>query len=119
MGPDESPIANDLRALLLEVASEPPRIRQDGSLFQKEVDRFRTVLEPLPPWLLKLLRWSDEGRLSQALGGPGRFELVKYSLRGDADPAPAHLQGERWLSSGLDEQYAKMYRLLNAAPMRR
>ena len=118
MGPDESPIANDLRALLLEVASEPPRIRQDSSLFQKEVDRFRTVLEPLPPWLLKLLRWSDEGRLSQALGWARTLELVKYSSEGTQTRLQLASKGERWLSSGLDEQYAKMYRLLNAAPTR-
>ena len=118
MGPDESLIANDLRALLLEVASEPPRLRQDNTLFQKEVDRFRTAMEPLPAWLLELLRWSDEGRLSQALGWARALELVQEVSEGMQTRLQLTSKGERWLSSGLDEQYAKMYRLLNAAPSR-
>jgi len=40
IGPDGSPIVNDLRAVLLEVASEPPRLRQDQALFHKEIERF-------------------------------------------------------------------------------
>ena len=118
VGPDESLIANDLRALLLEIASEPPRMRQDGSLFQKEVDRFRTAMEPLPAWLLELLRWSDEGRLNQALGWARTLELVKNVSEGAQPRLQLSSKGERWLSSGPDEQYAKMYRLLNAAPTR-
>jgi Helicase conserved C-terminal domain len=118
VGPDESLIANDLRALLLEVASEPPRMRQDGSLFQKEIERFRTAMEPLPAWLLELLRWSDEGRLSQALGWARTLELVKNVSDGTQARLQLASKGEKWLSSGLDEQYAKMYRLLNAAPSR-
>ena len=118
VGPDESLIANDLRAVLLEVASEPPRLRQEGSLFQKEVDRFRTAMEPLPAWLLELLRWSDEGRLTQALGWARALELVKNVSEGTQPRLQLTSKGERWLSSGLDEQYAKMYRLLNAAPTR-
>ena len=109
VGPDESPIVNDLRALLLEVASEPPRLRQDSSLFQKEVERFRTALEPLPAWLLELLRWSDEGRLNQALGWARTLELVKDVSEGTQTRLQLTSKGERWLSSGLDEQYAKMY----------
>ena len=93
IGPDEGPIVSDLRAFLLEVASEPPRLRQDGALFQKEVDRFRATLEPLPSWLLGLLRWSDEGRLSQALAWSRRTRTDGDRLRGDAGPAPAHVQG--------------------------
>jgi hypothetical protein len=118
VGPDESLIANDLRALLLEVVSEPPRMRQDGSLFQKEIDRFQTAMEPLPAWLLELLRWSDEGRLSQALGWARALELVKDVSEGTQARLQLSSKGEKWLTSGLDEQYAKMYRLLNAAPSR-
>src|SRR5262249_4873707 len=62
VGPDESAIVNDLRAFLLEVASEPPRLRLDTGLFQKELERFKAGLDPLPSWLSATLRWSDEGR---------------------------------------------------------
>ena len=56
IGPDGSTIVNDLRAVLLEVVSEPPRLRQDQALFQKEVERFQAALEPLPAWLLEALK---------------------------------------------------------------
>ena len=118
IGPDEGPIASDLRAFLLEVASEPPRLRQDGALFQKEVDRFSAALEPLPPWLLGLLKWSDEGRLGQALAWSRALELTVIVSEGTQVRLQLTSKGHRWLSSGLDEQYTKMYALLNARPTR-
>src|SRR6185437_17093337 len=51
LGPEGSPLIDDLRSLLLEVAAEPPRLRQNGGLFSKEVGRFEQALVPLPPWL--------------------------------------------------------------------
>ena len=118
IGPDEGPIASDLRAFLLEVVGEPPRLRQDGALFQKEVDRFRAALEPLPPWLLGLLKWSDEGRLSQALAWSRALELTVVLSEGTQVRLQLTSKGHQWLSSGLDEQYTRMYALLNARPNR-
>ena len=113
VGPDDGPIVEDLRAFLLEVAAEPPRLRQDQGLFQKEFERFQAGLQPLPSWLLELLRWSDETRLDQALAlGPGA-QAGEGRRRGDAAPAPAHAAGQRWLASGLDAQYAGVYGLVN------
>lgn len=114
MGPEGSVIAGDLRAFLLEVASEPPRLRQDGDLFQKEVDRFQTGLEPLPVWLMGLLKWSDEARLSQALGWARALELVADVAEGSQIRLQLTAAGHRWLSSGIDDQYARMYGAVNA-----
>ena len=44
-------IVNDLRAFLLEVAGEPPRLKQDRTFFAKELPRFLDTLEPQPTWL--------------------------------------------------------------------
>ena len=112
IGPDESPIASDLRAFLFEVASEPPRLRQVGSLFQKEFERFTANLEPLPAWLLHVLEWSDEGRLNQALAWARSLELVE-DAEGDQLRLRLSAKGHRWLSGGLDAQYAGIYQLLN------
>jgi hypothetical protein len=37
VGPDRSLVVNDMRAVLLEVASQPLRLRQDQTLFHKEL----------------------------------------------------------------------------------
>jgi hypothetical protein len=118
VGPDESAIVNDLRALLLEVASEPPRLRQDNGLFQKEVERFKAGLDPLPSWLLATLRWSDEGRLSQALAWARTLGLVQDVAEGSQVRLRLTPAGHRWLSSGLDVQYAGVYGLVTALPSR-
>jgi hypothetical protein len=116
VGPDDSPIVGDLRAFLFEVASEPPRLRQDGGLFQKEVERFTASLEPLPPWLLGVLEWSDEGRLNQAIAWARSLDLAGDIVEGEQLRLRLSSKGQRWLSSGLDAQYAGIYELLNAAP---
>ena len=67
VGPDDGPIVEDLRPFLLEVAAEPPRLRQGKDLFQKELERFRAGLPPLPSWLLELLDWTDETRMGRAI----------------------------------------------------
>ena len=93
IGPDGSPIVNDLRAVLLEVASEPPRLRQDQALFQKEIERFQAALEPMAAWLLEALKWSGEGRLNQALAWARTLKLVKDVSEGKQTPSPPHFQG--------------------------
>ncbi|MBV8430427.1 MAG: helicase-associated domain-containing protein, partial [Solirubrobacterales bacterium] len=112
VGPDGSVIVSDLRALLLEVVSEPPRLRQDHALFQKESERFLAPLEPLAPWLLPFLKWTDEGRLNQALAWARARGLVHGVIEEKQHRLFLTPKGQRWLSGGLDEQYAAVYGLL-------
>ena len=44
----------DLRGALLELAADRARLRRNHSLFQKETERFESVLEPLPDWLVEI-----------------------------------------------------------------
>jgi hypothetical protein len=118
VGPDGSVIVNDLRAVLLEVVSEPPRLRQDHALFHKEIERFRAPLEPLAAWLLQALKWSDEGRLNQALAWARALGLVKEVSEGKQLRLHLTPKGHRWLSGGLDEQYAAVYGLLTSPAAR-
>ena len=113
VGPDDGPIVEDLRAFLLEVAAEPPRLRQDQGLFQKEFERFQAGLQPLPSWLLELLRWSDETRLDQALNWARALKLVKDVDEGTQRRLRLTAAGQRWLAGGLDAQYAGVYGLVN------
>jgi hypothetical protein len=116
IGPEAGALVNDVRALLLEVASDPPRLRQDHALFQKESERFQPLLETLPAWLLQALKWSDEGRLTQALAWARALQLVKEVPEGKGIRLHLTAKGHRWLTSGLGEQYAGIYDLLRTFP---
>jgi soluble cytochrome b562 len=118
IGPDGSPIVNDLRAVLLEVASEPPRLRQDQALFHKEIERFQAALEPMVGWLLDALKWSGEGRLNQALAWARTLKLVKDVSEGKQLHLHLTSKGYQWLSGGLDEPYTGTYDLLRTLPAR-
>ena len=118
VGPDGSVIVNDLRAVLLEVVGEPPRLRQDHALFHKEIERFQAPLEPLAAWLLQALGWSAEGRLNQALAWSRALGLVKEVSEGKQLRLHLTPKGHRWLSGGLDEQYAAVYGLLTTPAAR-
>ena len=93
IGPDGSTIVNDLRAVLLEVASEPPRLRQDHALFQKEIERFQAALEPLPAWFLETLKSSDEAQVEPGAGLGSHPSTGQGGIGGKADPTPGHFQG--------------------------
>lgn len=116
LGPDDSPIVEDLRAVLLEIASEPPRVRQNGLLFQKEVRRFQSALMPMPAWLARFLGWNNEERLGQAIGWARALELVHDIAEGTEVRIRLSQKGETWLASGLDQQYAQIYALASEPP---
>ena len=108
-GPDGSPVVNDIRAVLLEIASQPPRLRQDHALFHKEIARFQTALDPLPDWLLHAMKWSPDGRMNRAITwarvlGLARIELEANQLRLHVSP-----EGDGWLSDGAREDDLKIY----------
>ena len=118
LGPEGSPVVNDIRAVLLEVASQPPRLRQDQALFHKEIARFQTSLDPLPDWLLNAMKWSDEGRLNRAIAWACVLKLARVSL--EANPIRLHLdrEGEEWLSAGAPEDSLKIFDFLRSFELR-
>ncbi len=119
VGPEEGPVLADLRAFLLEVIADPPRLRQARDLFQKEVGRFLKAMEPLPSWLSDRLDWSEEKRVNLALAWARQLELVIDLVEGAQPRLGITVQGQSWLSSGPDVQYASVYRLITSPPSRR
>jgi hypothetical protein len=112
MGPESGFDVPDLRAVLLEVTTDPPRIRQNGSLFAREQERFLGALDPFPAWLAKsnkigspaerleqALRWARRLWLTHATTGQGGGKLLRLTH-----------DGQRWLEMGREAQYAPMYR---------
>jgi Helicase conserved C-terminal domain len=109
VAPHGSALVSDLRAVLLEIASGPPRLRSDHGLHQRQIERFLAVLEPLPAWLLDALDWSAEMRLQQALAWASTLQLVKQVPEGRQKQLHLSAQGHQWLASGLEEQYAGIF----------
>ena len=109
VGPHGSVLINDLRAVLLEIAGGPPRLRRDFDLYQKDRQRFRAALEPLAPWLVEALRWPEEVRLSEAITWARELHLVKQVPEEGQTRLHLSSKGHEWVSSGFDEQYAMIY----------
>lgn len=113
---DGNLVANDLRAVLLEAVGDPPLLRQDHSLFQKETGRFLSAIEPLPSWLSGFLQWSPEARVNQALRWAALLDLVteKPDINGKQNRLHVTTQGNDWLSGGLHAQDAAVFEILTA-----
>jgi Helicase conserved C-terminal domain len=101
----------DLRAVLLELAGQPGRVRQDLGLYAKEQDRFLATLVEAPEWAVGE-PLEKEGRLDNMI------RMIQN--RGFVDPVDADEKemllrlskaGQAWLSSGLGTQYDQLYRL--------
>ncbi len=114
IGPEDAPVIDDLRGVLLEIASEPPQVRRDHGLFHKAIPRFVENLAPLPDWLAKLLGGTPEGRVDEALAWADDLELVQEVAQGTRALLRLTPKGERWLAAGVEEQHAELFRYVNA-----
>ena len=113
-GPQGGFSVHDVRALLLEIASEPPRLRQDKAFFQKEVDRFLGALDPLPKWLADEVGWSVADRLEEAHVWARLMRLVEEQVDGKQTELVLSAKGEKWLAGPLEDQYTAIFDLLRA-----
>lgn len=108
-GPHAGLDLNDLRAFLLEVAGEAPRLRRDGMVFAKDETRFFDALPVRPAWLDDLLHSSPEERLDRAYS---LAKTLKFVAIEDEDKS-SHLRlagkGRNWLAAGFEQQYAAVY----------
>ncbi len=111
-GPEGGTDVPDLRAVLLELAGGRARLRQDRSLFQKETERFTSVLEPLPGWLTDTYNLTPERRLEIALHWAKRLQLTTEKKEGDHRWLDLSATGRRWLARRIEEQYAFLYESL-------
>jgi soluble cytochrome b562 len=118
VGPEGSPVVNDMRAVLLEVASQPPRLRQDQTLYSKEMERFQTVLEPLAGWMLDVMKWSNEGRLGRAITWARVLQLATIEQKGNQIQLHLTPAGHGWLSAGALEDHLEIYNLFRSFEVR-
>lgn len=111
-GPESGTDVPDLRAVLLELAGGRARLRQDGALFQKEVERFESLLEPLPGWLIEMYNLSPAHRLKIAFHWAQRLALTKTKKEGGRSWMDLADAGRGWLARRPEEQYAFIYEAL-------
>jgi hypothetical protein len=111
-GPEGGTDIPDLRALLLELAAERARLRNDRTLYKKEHERFEGVLEPLPRWLVDMYRLTPDRRLEIALHWAKRLQFVEEWREGDQGWLALGPAGQKWLKGGIQEQYAAVYDVL-------
>jgi hypothetical protein len=116
VGPEGGVEVNDLRAFLLEVAGEPPRLRKDGALFQSEHERFLGALGAVPAWLLDALQLTAEKRLEYARRWAESLQLTRRAVENGQDRLQLSQGGHRWLAGRLDEQYGLVYERVAQVP---
>ena len=102
-------VANDLRVFLLEVASQPPRLRQDGGLFVKEEPRFLAGMSTWPDWLYHALEFSPEERVTETFDRAREFLFTEREDDDKAATLRLSGKGRNWLASGMEDQYATIY----------
>jgi hypothetical protein len=111
-GPESGSDIPDLRAALLELTADRARLRRNQSLFQKETERFESVLEPLPAWLVAMYNLTPARRRDNALYWAKRLQLTREYKGGERLWLDLTELGRGWLIRRLEEQYAFVYRAL-------
>ncbi len=111
VGPEGGLLILDLRAVLLELAGGPGRVRQDHGLYAKEQDRFLATMLVAPGWSLdepkdRVQRLTAVVRLIQNRGfvdpiDDREKEMLLRLSKG----------GRTWLSGGIGVQYDQLYKL--------
>lgn len=113
-GPEGGTDILDLRAALLELAADRARLRRNHSLFQKETERFESVLEPLPAWLVEMYNLTPPRRCDIALYWAKRLQMTQEVREGQRQWLELTETGRGWLTRPIEEQYAFTYQRLRS-----
>ncbi len=108
VGPSGGILVDDLRAFLLEVAGEPPRLRQDGEIFAKAAVRFQEAMSPLSAPIAEVFGLDAEDRVFQTYDWALLLNLVKQQKEEKASILRLTTKGDKWLTAPIEEQYASV-----------
>ncbi len=116
VGPTEGYLVSDLRSLLLEIVSQSPRLRQDGALFAKELDRFESALEPLPSWFEAAQQTDIKGRVESAVAWSRFLKLTVSRSSNTGSVLELSAQGRKWLADSNAGQFATVLGAFTGEP---
>ena len=109
IGPVEGVRILDMRALLLELTGNRARMKQNGELYAKELERLLAVMTELPGWMAD--DWTDpSGRLNDTLRWMRQHHLLVSAEEGERDRfLEPGSTGKKWLAASLGEQYEQLF----------
>jgi len=116
LGPAGSVLLDDVRALLVELASQPARLKQGGDLYQREYDRLSEAMPELPEWLGECLQ-GDHGVRSAWQWGR-RLRLVERHVEEGTNWLRLNAKGREFLRFSLAEQYRTLFEAHRRLPRR-
>ncbi|MFO0954127.1 MAG: helicase-associated domain-containing protein [Isosphaeraceae bacterium] len=116
LGPEGSVHINDLRAILLEALNDRPRLRQNMDLYQRDAERMRGQLEPVPAWFQQTLMSEEQERVNRALDTAVWLGLAREVDEDGHFWLTVTPEGSRWLAAELDEQYRSVFERFNSNP---
>jgi hypothetical protein len=90
-------LLGDLRAMLLELAASPARIKQDRVLYKSDAERLDASLTPLPALLAETLDLTASERLSDAMAIGRTLGLLAIHEDGGSGAVRLIPEGQRWL----------------------
>ena len=115
-GPEGGVFVDDLRAFLLEIASDPPRLKADGSLFARELPRFLDAFEEVPEAFRPFLISDQPNRYEFVETRAAGLNMVGLQEAGREERLGLSRAGTKWLASDLAEQYETVYKAYSAKP---
>ncbi len=100
---------DDLRALLVEVVNEPPRIKDDGAPYKKDDIRLGAILQERHPALAKHSQ-SDSIRVASLVDLAVELKFCKSKYNANSEQLILAKPGEEWLGGSLVETYATLFK---------
>jgi hypothetical protein len=105
LGPSQSPMIDDLRALLIELCSEPAKLKMDGFTVTKDAERLLKSFQPVPDWFRDLVSWdrSTVFNILQETFGFTYLKRVGDSIKNQM--MHPSMRAEQWLTKPVESQH--------------
>lgn len=115
MDPDTGTTIPHMRGLLMELSAGRARLKQDGTPYQKDLDRLTACIDGVPVWASAYHTTSERLALI-ALRFARRMNFTQTVKEKAVDWLTLSEKGSEWLAQGLNQQYSIVYAALREPP---
>ncbi|MGL4554619.1 MAG: helicase-associated domain-containing protein [Gemmataceae bacterium] len=105
--PADGTVIPDIAAALLELAGGPVRVKQNGELYVRDLERLTPVLPPLPRWYPAP---PPDDRVYTALSYCRDLEFIRLKRTKEGDTLEQTPAGRDWLALPHESKFAAVYR---------